>query len=604
MPARHVLIYSSRMAKTDTRRPRPAGKRLDLDGLLADLVADGLLSEEKRRLWTAVADKSDKHPLVQIAARGWARADQPEHKLSADFLAEWLAKRLGLPYHRIDPLRVDVAKITSVMTYAYAARFNIIAVEVGDSEITVATGDPYVHEWQQELRHVLNKDIRTVIANPLDIERYLLEFYSLSRSVRGATDRPAANAGQNLEQLLELGRRGELDANDQHVVSVVDWLLQYALEQRASDIHLEPRRERGNVRFRIDGVLHHVYEIPPSVMAAVSSRIKILARMDVAEKRRPQDGRMKTRSAQGKEVEFRVASLPTVFGEKLVLRIFDPDALVKDVAGLGFAPREAELWGQMVASQSGIVLVTGPTGSGKTTTLYSTLKSLARPEVNVSTVEDPIELVEPAFNQTQVQRSIDYDFAAGIRALLRQDPDIIMVGEIRDLETAEMAVQAAQTGHLVLATLHTNDAPSAIIRLLDLGLPPYLIKASLVGVLAQRLARKLCPHCKQPTAVAAEQWEGLLKPFRMPLPEHIFAPGGCLECRGTGFRGRTGLYELLPMSSGIKQLIAADTDLMALRKLAIQEGLRPMRINGAHRVAGGITTIEEVLRVSPPPFEH
>jgi general secretion pathway protein E len=372
--------------------------RLEVDHMLAQLVADGLLAEERRRLWTAVASgRSKKHPLVQLAERNWPNEKAPEQTLQIEFLTEWLARKVELPYFRIDPLRIDVPKVTAVMTYPYAARFNVLAVEVSEAEVVIATADPYQREWERELAHILQKPIWRVVSNPLDIERYLLEFYSLARSVRGAAGarQGQSDSAQNLEQLIELGRRGELEANDQHMVSVVDWLLQYALEQQASDIHLEPRRERGNVRFRIDGVLHHVYEIPAAIMGAVASRLKILGRMDVAEKRRPQDGRLKIRSSAGKEVEFRLSSMPTVFGEKLVLRIFNPDALVKDITGLGFSRREAEGWQQMIASQNGIVLVTGPTGSGKTTTLYSSLKGLATPEVNVSTVEEVLRVTPP-----------------------------------------------------------------------------------------------------------------------------------------------------------------------------------------------------------------
>jgi general secretion pathway protein E len=584
--------------------PRPG--RIEVPELLEALVADGLLSAERHRLWQKVAQPAkgkQAHPLVRIAEREWPNEAAPGETLSLETLTEWYAAKVALPYLRIDPLRVEAGKVTAVMPYAYAERFNILAVKVEPDLITVATADPWVQEWQQELRQVLHKEIRLVIANPAEIRRFLLEFYALSRSVRGASDSHGVGGAQNLEQLLELGRRGELEANDQHIVSVVDWLLQYALEQRASDVHLEPRREQGNVRFRIDGVLHHVYEIPPPVMAAVSSRLKILARMDVAEKRRPQDGRLKIRNAKGREIEFRLSSMPTVFGEKIVLRIFDPDALVKDVTELGFNAREAELWQGMIQSQNGIVLVTGPTGSGKTTTLYSSLKQLATPELNVSTVEDPIEMVDPAFNQMQVQRNIDLTFAAGIRTLLRQDPDIIMVGEIRDLETAEMAVQAAQTGHLVLSTLHTNDASSALVRLLDIGLPSYLIKASLVGVVGQRLLRTLCPHCKEPAPLDPAQWAALVEPFKASAPRQAYRPVGCLECRGAGYRGRTGAYELLPMSPALRQLVQSDVDLPAIRRQALKEGLRPMRLGGAQKVADGLTTVEEVMRVCPPPLD-
>ena len=364
---------------------------------------------------------------------------------------------------------------------------------------------------------------------------------------------------------MELGRAGKLDANDQHVINIVDWLLQYAFDQRASDIHLEPRRDQGNIRFRIDGVLHEVYQVPAAVMTAVTSRIKILGRMDVAEKRRPQDGRIKTRNPDGKEIELRASSLPTAFGEKLVLRIFDPEVLVRDFSQLGFDPGESSQWQQLIREPHGIILVTGPTGSGKTTTLYSSLKQLATPQVNVCTIEDPIELVEPSFNQMQVQSNIELDFADGVRALLRQDPDIIMVGEIRDLETAEIAIQAALTGHLVLSTLHTNDAPAAVTRLLELGVPPYLLRATLLGVLAQRLVRRLCPHCKHPVELSAERWQELTAGWELPHPESIYEANGCLECRETGYLGRVGLYEIMPLDTGIKSQLLEGVDAQDLR---------------------------------------
>jgi general secretion pathway protein E len=388
------------------------------------------------------------------------------------------------------------------------------------------------------------------------------------------------------------------------VVKVVDWLWQYAFEQRASDIHIEPRREAGLVRFRIDGVLHQVYQIPPSVLAAMTSRIKILGRMDVVEKRRPQDGRIKTRMVNGDEVELRLSTLPTAFGEKLVMRIFDPEVLVRDFRELGFSDDDHKRWKEMTERPNGIVLVTGPTGSGKTTTLYSTLKSLATPEVNVCTIEDPIEMIEPAFNQMQVHQAIDLGFAEGVRALMRQDPDIIMVGEIRDLETAEMAVQSALTGHLVLSTLHTNDAPSAVTRLLELGIAPYLLNATFNGVMGQRLLRTLCPHCKQPMELnrAEDQaaWDALVAPFKSTRPATVYKPVGCLECRMTGFMGRVGIYETLQHTPAIKLMIAGGADLAAVREQAMKEGMKPLRVSGAMKVATGFTTIDEVLKVAPP----
>jgi general secretion pathway protein E len=441
-----------------------------------------------------------------------------------------------------------------------------------------------------------------VFANPSDLSRYIVEFFSLASSVRDAQRAGGGNATQNFEQLVELGRSGKnLDANDTHIVTIVDWLWEYAFEQRASDIHLEPRRDMGTIRFRIDGVLHHVYQVPASVMNAMTSRIKLLGRMDLVEKRRPQDGRIKTRMEDGQEIELRLSTLPTAFGEKMVMRIFDPDVLVRTFTELGFTRDEFAGWNNMITRPNGIVLVTGPTGSGKTTTLYSTLKHLATDEVNVCTVEDPIEMVDPALNQMQVQSNIALGFADGVRALMRQDPDIVMIGEIRDLETAEMATQAALTGHLVLSTLHTNDAPSAVTRLIELGVPSYLLNATLNGVLAQRLVRTLCPSCKEPMdSVPAEHWEALIHPYKAPPPERAYRPVGCMDCRMTGFRGRAGIYEMLTVDESIQtELARPEPSLERIRRKAMKRGMKPLRLAGAQKIAAGITTFEEVMKVAP-----
>ena len=493
------------------------------------------------------------------------------------------------------------------MSSAYAERFKILPVEVTSKEAVIATAEPYLREWEQELARIQKVEIKRVFANPLDINRYIVEFYNLAKSVKRAAKSGEGRSDlSNFEQLVELGKTNrQLDANDQHIVHIVDWLWQYAFDQRASDIHIEPRRELGNVRFRIDGVLHSVYTLPMPVVAAMTSRIKILGRMDVVEKRRPQDGRVKTRTSDGQEVELRLSTLPTAFGEKLVMRIFDPEVLVKDFTDLGFSEEDKGRWNEMTAKPNGIILVTGPTGSGKTTTLYSTLKSLATSEVNVCTIEDPIEMIEPAFNQMQVQTAIDLSFPEGVRALMRQDPDIIMVGEIRDLETAEMAIQAALTGHLVLSTLHTNDAAAAITRLLDLGVPSYLLNATTLGVMAQRLVRTLCAQCKEKVPFGSDRavdvsWDELVSPWKARRPSHIYRPVGCLECRMTGFRGRSGIYEVMVLSPGIKRLIAGQADLGQIRELAYKEGMKSLRISGAMKVAAGLTTFEEVLKAAPP----
>jgi len=585
---------------------RSADRRLELSQVLADLVADQLVAKD-------VADqlakdrrfaRGDVHPLVVIADQKWKDPRSPKKLLNLETLTEWLAAKSGLPYLHIDPFKIDFAAVTKVMSSAYAERYKILPVAVNTREATIATCEPNVREWEDSLKQVLRLEIKRVIANPQDIQGFVVEFYNLAKSVKGATekDKGAMSSIANFEQLVQLGKSGKLDANDQHIVHICDWLFNYAFEERASDIHLEPRRDISNVRFRIDGVLHQVYQIPTPVMAAMTSRIKVLGRMDVVEKRRPQDGRLKTVTPDNEEVELRLSTMPTAFGEKLVMRIFNPENLVKDYKELGFPEEDERKWIQMANQPHGIILVTGPTGSGKTTTLYSTLKQLAEPEVNVCTVEDPIEMVEPSFNQMQVQHSIGVDFASGIRTLMRQDPDIIMVGEIRDLETAEMAIQAALTGHLVLSTLHTNDAPSAVTRMLDLGVPPYLLQSTILGVMAQRLLRTLCPHCKEQRDLEDSAWEHLTAPWKAPKPKGTtYAVKGCLECRMTGYMGRVGIYETMMMTNELKRFITAETDLVALQEKAYKEGMKPLRISGALKVAAGLTTIDEVLQTAPPP---
>ena len=582
--------------------------RLDLDETLAALIADGVLAEaDGKRVRADVRTargRTELHPLVLVANLKLADTRHPDKPLSLEVLTQWLAQRANLPYLKIDPMKIDVAAVTQVVSHAYAQRYRILPVAVTEMQVVFATSEPFDTRWMADLGHILRRDIQRVVSSPLDVNRYLAEWWSVQRSIQRARDAKGdlhdGRAILNFEQLVELGKTGDVGVDDRHVVHIVDWLLQYAFEQRASDIHLEPRRDTSPIRFRIDGVMHKVFELPTPVMTAVTSRIKILGRMDVAEKRRPQDGRIKTRSQGGREVELRLSSMPTAFGEKIVMRIFDPDIVVKEFRQLGFSPEEEKTWREFVDRPHGIVLVTGPTGSGKTTTLYSTLKVLATPDLNVCTVEDPIEMVSPEFNQMQVHNAIDLDFAAGVRTLMRQDPDIIMVGEIRDLETAQMAVQASLTGHLVLSTLHTNDAPSALTRLLDLGVPNYLIQSTLTGIVAQRLVRTLCPHCKVETALDVQAWAALTHRFRIAPPAKVYGPKGCLECRKTGFLGRTGIYEMLRISPAIRALIQPDMDLAKLTSTAYAEGLQPLRASAAAQVARGITTIAEVANVLPP----
>ncbi|MCU7960486.1 MAG: GspE/PulE family protein, partial [gamma proteobacterium symbiont of Bathyaustriella thionipta] len=507
----------------DFKKAPPAlpGQLLDIEFLVHGLYENGLITQVEANdliqlFGFSARDEKGKYPILWLAER--KLKDKQGKPLTTERLVQWLADYVDLPYYRIDPLKIDMDAVTGLVAKGYAQRFGIFPVEVDEHSATFAVSEPFVRDWENELGHVLRKPIKRVLANPNDIERYLEELFGVSLSIRKAKASTSEESVgvTNLEALIELGRSGQLEDNDRHVVSIVDWLLQYAFDQRASDIHLEPRRDEGNVRFRIDGVMHQVYKMPMSIVRAITSRIKAIGRLDIVEKRRPQDGRVRTRTPAGQEIELRLSTMPTAFGEKLVMRIFDPDVLVRSLSQLGLSRADSKNWKEMTSATHGIVLVTGPTGSGKTTTLYSSLKSLANERINVCTVEDPIEMVVPAFNQMQVNHDIGLDFASGVRTLMRQDPDIVMVGEIRDLETANVAVQAALTGHLVLATLHTNDAASAVTRLLDLGVPHYLITASVLGVVAQRLVRTLCPHCKHPTHVSRDEWKALTHPWSLP----------------------------------------------------------------------------------------
>src|SRR5213593_3537524 len=572
----------------DAASSRAADRRLRLEDILRLMVADGLVPAADAEQLGRSRTQRYEHPLELIADQKWRSLLAPRRVLTLDALVEWLAGKLSVPYHHIDPLKIDLVAVTATMSNAYAERYRILPVAVAKGELTVATSEPFVRAWAHELEEMLRLKIKLVFANPQDIKRYLGEFYNLARSIKKAAERAPGDVSlaRNFEQLVELGKHGQLDANDQHIVHIVDWLWQYAFEQRASDIHIEPRRDAGVVRFRIDGVLHQVYAIPNPVLLAMTSRIKLLARMEIVEKRRPQDGRIKTVSPEGQEIELRISTMPTAFGEKIVMRIFTPEVLIRDFQELGFTNDDRERWGRMIKEPNGIVLVTGPTGSGKTTTLYSTMKQLATPEVNVCSIEDPIEMIAPEFNQMQVQPAIGVDFANGVRTLLRQDPDIIMVGEVRDRDTADMAVQAALTGHLVLSTLHTNDAPTAVTRMLDLGVPSYLLNSTLLGVMAQRLVRTLCPHCKKPADPPDEEtWLTLTSPFRGETPQYVHAPVGCLECRMTGYYGRIGIYEIMMLSPAVRRLIHAESDDSKIRAQAYKEGMKPLRVSGAMKIA-------------------
>jgi general secretion pathway protein E len=543
---------------------------IDIFWCLEQLQKDGRINERDKLLVQTTHRQKEQlkwHPLQWIANFNLKDQLNAGQTLTLNRLCLWLAEKSQVPLFVIDPLKADVAVLTGVMSQEFAVRNHILAVEVHADRILIGTDQPFSLEWKNNLERSLSpKKVEPVLLNPEQLRRYLVEYYQVSRAVNSSQNSsPFDRDNKGVEALLQLGDTQNPDANDQHIVKLVDWVLQFAFEQGASDIHLEPRKEKGKVRFRIDGVLHTIYNMPANTLTAVISRIKILGRMNVAEKRKPQDGRLKTRTPKGQETELRLSTLPTAFGEKLVMRIFDPEVLVRSFQQLGFEGHLLHSWQQLTQHSHGIILVTGPTGSGKTTTLYSSLKQLATEQVNVCTIEDPIEMLEPSFNQMQVNPTIELGFADGVRALMRQDPDIIMVGEIRDHDTANMAIQAALTGHLVLSTLHTNDAPSSLTRLHDLGVQPFLTAATILGVLAQRLVRRLCPQCKQETSMNEQEWEHLTFDYIMEMPETMYKAVGCETCRHTGYKGRVGIYEFMPVSLELKSLISAHGTLNDLK---------------------------------------
>ncbi len=518
-----------------------------------------------------------------------------EKYLTEDVITEALASEVGLPYRKIDPLKLNLDTVTSHIPRPFAQRHLIVPIEEKGGIITLAVADPFNLEAVESLKSTLRMKLDLVLSSKTDILKIVREFYGFRYSV-GAAEKESQSMGDlgNLEQYVRLKGAVELDATDQHIVNAVEYLLHYAYDQRASDIHIEPKRDRSLVRLRIDGVLHYIHTVPKAVHPSVVSRIKMLSRMDIAEKRKPQDGRIKT-SFKDREIELRVSTLPTAFGEKVVIRIFDPELLFQDISALGFTPKELEIFSSFLKKTNGIVLVTGPTGSGKTTTLYSALKSLSSPEVNIVTIEDPIEMIVEEFNQVGVQPQIGVDFAGSLRTILRQDPDIIMVGEIRDKDTAENAVQAALTGHLVFSTLHTNDAPSTITRLADLGVPPFLINSTVAGIIAQRLVRKICVHCRKERVLMAEEVQNL----RLKEREYKVSYGeGCAECRGTGYRGRAGVFEILDFTEKMKSVVTKTSDIGVIFKAAREDGMSTLRESAIRKMLQGVTTYEEIISVT------
>jgi len=569
-------------------------------GLLSTDQADGILQNKEHLQKNFERGKAHGATIVEIiASLKLYRADDPSKVLDEEDMAQALARRWGFPYKKIDPLKLDLNVVTNTIPHSFASKHLVLPIAVKDGCLTVATPNPFNTEVMEDIARAIRLKVVPVVSPRTEIIRLINEFFGFKRSIAAAETQfagPSVDLG-NLEQYVRLRSPDELPSNDHHIINAVNHLFGYAFDQRASDVHVEPKRDVSLVRMRIDGVLHTVYKLPKNVHPAIASRIKNLARMDMAERRRPQDGRIKTDKG-GVEVEIRVSTVPVAFGEKVVMRIMDPDILFQDFDKLGFTPTDLIRYNQFIHMPFGMVIVCGPTGSGKSTTLYSTLRHLSSPEINVTTVEDPIEMVHESFNQIAVQPAVGISFSSILRNILRQDPDIIMIGEMRDLETAENAIQASMTGHLVLSTLHTNDACSSITRLLDLGIPAFLIKATLVGVLAQRLVRNICPYCRETFEMDSSELKDLGLDVGKNTRVVLYRGKGCNKCRGTGYLGRSGVFEVLPCSESIRHLVQSNADLSSIREKAIEEGMVTLRENAIKKLLGGATTYQEVLRVT------
>lgn len=596
--------------------------QLDAKAVCKTLVKNSLLSPEKakeilanqgsikQKLEKEMRSKSGggasgvkRHDIVSIidviVSLKLGRSDGQSGFLDEDAIFLALANDWGIPYKKIDPLNLDLNVVTTTIPRNFAMKHLVLPIDIKDGQLTVATPNPFNVEVMDDLTRASNFKVNAVVSSKTDVIRLINEFFGFKRSIAAAEDMFAGSSVElgNLEQYVRLKATDEIPSTDQHIVNAVNHILVYAFDQRASDVHIEPKREVVLVRMRIDGVLHTVYQLPKKVHNPIVSRIKTLSRLNIAEKRRPQDGRIKTDKA-GVEVEIRISTVPVAFGEKVVMRVMDPDILFQDLEGLGFAETDLSRYNQFVNMPHGIVLVCGPTGSGKSTTLYSTLRKLSTPENNVVTVEDPIEMIHEDFNQIGVQPAVDVTFATILRTILRQDPDIIMVGEMRDLDTARNAVQAALTGHLVLSTLHTNDAPSSLTRLLDLGIPAFLIQATLVGILGQRLVRKICKYCEESFEIDTAELQSLGLEVAKTGKITLKRGKGCIKCRNTGYRGRTGIFEVLPYTEGLKKLTTSKTNVEKLRVRAREEGMFTLRESAVKKLLEGVTTYDEVLRVT------
>ena len=592
--------------------------------LVADLLAKaGVITDDQRRTAFArenvqrarlVRDQASRSggralrraeisPVEVLASFQFPDARHEAELVDEDKATQTVAQALGVPYRKIDPLKLDAQLITRTLSKPFARKHAVLPIERNNGALVVATANPFDRELLENLRGLVGSDVEPVLSAPSDIHRAIAEVYGFRQQIRDAhvqlqdAAAPAADV-TNLEQFVNLSGIDALEASSEPVVAAVEYLLHYAFEQRASDIHIEPRREESIIRMRIDGVLHPIHRIPKSVHGAIANRFKIMSRLDISLKR-PQDGRIRT--ARGEtEMELRVSTIPTTFGDKVVIRVLDPNVLVRDLSELGFLPDERDAFERWLMRPHGLVLVTGPTGSGKTTTLYSALQALASPEVNVVTIEDPIEMVHEDFNQIAANPKTGTGFAEALRHVLRQDPDVVMVGEVRDGETAQQAVQAALTGHMVLTTLHTNDTVGAIARLRDLGVPSFLVAATLTGIVAQRLVRQVCPSCATDVPLTADEVHALGVPHPEDYAGRLVARRGegCTKCRFTGYYGRAGIFEVLGVNARLRHLIAEGATPEVLMRTARQDGLRSLREHAIRKVAAGSTSFEEAMRAT------
>jgi general secretion pathway protein E len=558
-----------------------------------------LQKQQKREVGAAEGIYNPVTIIDVLTSMNLHRAEDAFKGIDEDVIFEALALEWKLPFQKIDPLKLDLNVVTTTIPKNFAMKHLVLPIAIAEGCLTVATANPFNMEIIEDIARVSHMRVQAVVSPKSDIIKIINEFFGFKRSISAAEDQftaPTIDLG-NLEQYVRLSSSDDLPSNDRHIINAVDFLFGYAFDQRASDIHIEPKRDTSLVRMRIDGVLHTVQTLPKNVHSAIVSRIKNLSRMDISEKRRPQDGRIKT-EREDKTVEIRVSVVPVAFGEKVVMRLMDPDVLFQDIEQLGFSPKDIVRYNGFINRPHGIILVCGPTGSGKSTTLYSTLRYLSTPDINVTTVEDPIEMIHESFNQIAVQPAVDITFSTILRTILRQDPDIIMIGEMRDLETAENAVQAALTGHLVLSTLHTNDAPSAIVRLINLGIAPFLIQASLIGIVAQRLLKTICEECKEAYPMEANELVAMGIHAKGAEKILLYRGKGCQKCRGTGYYGRTGVFEVLPFTEEIKKLTTATSDMASIQVRAKAEGMITLRENALRKMLAGVTTSQEVLRVT------